>query len=68
MVSKYLKIATLEALIAEEISANIFRATPSYTSLFESISPAPDWDALAKKEPIREAALRSVSAIVYTKE
>ena len=52
----------------EEISANIFRTIPSYTSWFTSISPAPDWDAIAKQEPLREAALRSVSAIVYTKE
>jgi hypothetical protein len=67
-VSKYLRIATLEALIAEEISAIIFRTIPSYKSWFKSISPAPDWDAIAKQEPLREAVLRPVSAIVYTKE
>lgn len=27
-----------------------------------------DWDVVVKQEPLREAALRSVSAIVYTKE
>jgi hypothetical protein len=67
-VSKYLRIATLESLIAEEISTNIFRTIPSYTSWFKSIFPAPDWDAIAKQEPLREAVLRSVSAILYSKE
>jgi hypothetical protein len=61
-------MATMEALIAKEISTNVFRATPMYTSWLKSIAPNPDWDTLAKAQPLQEAVLRSVSAIVYSRE
>lgn len=61
-------MATIEALIAKEISARVFRATPSYTSWLSPISPSPDWDTMAKDQPLQEAVLRSVSAIVYSRE
>lgn len=68
MASKYLRMATIEALVAKEISTSVFRANPGYTSWLNPIAPSPDWDTMAKDQPLQEAVLRSVSATVYSRE
>ncbi|KAJ6016361.1 hypothetical protein N7540_010952 [Penicillium herquei] len=63
--SKRLRIAILQALISNELATSIFLAVPSYTFWLNPISPAPDWDKIAKEEPLHEAVMRLVSSIVY---
>ena len=55
----------MQAMIAEELSTNVFLAEPSYTRWFKPISPKLNWDRLAANQPHQEAVLRSISSIVY---
>ncbi|KAJ5088925.1 hypothetical protein N7456_012541 [Penicillium angulare] len=66
--SKYLRIATLEALITQELVSEVFLAVPSYSLWLNHIAPAPDWDTLAREQPLQEAVMRSVSSIVYSED
>ncbi|KAJ6016528.1 hypothetical protein N7540_011119 [Penicillium herquei] len=63
--SKSLRVAILQALILNELVTNVFLAVPSYTLWLNPISPTPDWDKMAKEEPLQEAVMRLVSSVVY---
>ncbi|KAJ5640299.1 uncharacterized protein N7484_008161 [Penicillium longicatenatum] len=64
--SKNLRVATLEALITRELVTRVFVPMPSYTIWLNPISPKPDWDTMAKCQPLQEAIMRAVSSIVYS--
>lgn len=68
LASRYLCIATMQALIAEELAAHVFVAVPSYTKWLKSTSPMPNWDKLAMDQPFQEAVLRSTSSIIYRQD
>ncbi|KAJ5414894.1 hypothetical protein N7509_000228 [Penicillium cosmopolitanum] len=66
--SRYLRIATMQAIIADEISTSVFLSVPSYTKWFKPMSPRLNWDKLAADQPLQEAALRSVSSMIYLQD